>query len=350
MFKVTFFGRVFKALLFFILIMLLSSSCDKENPVKENEPEKNFSQLIRFDISSRFLEGKGISCIESGADSSIWITSGKELYLLKGGEKETYTLDFPILDISMAKDETLWIGTNGGGLGHLTGNGITWFTKANAGLPRDYIGNVEAGPDGRIWFSSCASDYGGLVIYNGKKFVLYTPENSPLNQHVISEIEIDKGGSVYFVTSGKVSRTNVYRISDFSWDCLGNENGTFYWVSVFSVAPSGVIYLIEDFSLSSSSIDSNALFEYRGKTWQKVEADFISLFSLFSSIKADKRNYCWLAGFGENSPVLHVYNGESWVSSPEGIFPDDYVTVIEADSENNIWIGTSQNGVFVLNQ
>jgi hypothetical protein len=80
------------------------------------------------------------------------------------------------------------------------------------------------------------------------------------------------------------------------------------------------------------------------------EADFISGISPFTSIKADKRNYCWLAGFKGNSPVLHVFDGEVWESSPEGIFPDDFITTIETDNDNNIWVGTNNNGVFILNQ
>jgi ligand-binding sensor domain-containing protein len=331
-----------KVIIFFILSFLMINSCEKDD----------FSPVIHFDISGRLLEGKHIDCIDIDNKGNVYIASNKELYYTSTSNinHKNYNIEFPILDIAIAPDETLWIGTNGGGLGHLTSEGFTWYTKANAGLPRDYIRNVEVGSDGRIWFSSCAHDLGGLVVYDGKKFKLFTPDNSPMNQNVVHDIEIDRYGSVYIVSSGKVGRTNVYRISDNSWHCLGDEDGTFYWVFVFSVSPAGVIYLIEDFSLSSSSLNSNALFEYRDNTWQNVEADFISGISPFTSIKADKRNYCWLAGFRGNSPVLHVFNGEVWESSPEGILPDDFITTIETDNDNNIWVGTNSNGVFILNQ
>jgi ligand-binding sensor domain-containing protein len=346
---------MFKVSWFFILTLLLNISCTKDYPAGKDDPirkddPKTYSSTIRFDITNRLLEGKKINCIETDSKGNTWISSDKVLYHKNGSDLKTYTLDFSILGFAIAADETLWIGTNGGGIGHLTRRGITWYTVANAGLPRDYIRNVEVGLDGKVWFSSCAFDLGGLVVYDGKIFEVFTPENSPLNQNVVEDIEIDHDGSVYIVTSGKVGRTNIYRISDKSWDCLGDKNGTFYWVSVSTVGPAGIIYLVEDFSLSSSSINSNSLFEYRDDNWQKIETDFISRLSPFTSIKADKRNYCWLAGFRGNSPVLHVYNGESWEDSPEGIFPDDFITTIEADSDNNIWVGTAHNGVFVLNQ
>jgi hypothetical protein len=352
-------GKYFKISSFFILSLLLTNSCKKDDPpitddyplIRKEDTLKNYSPVVRFDITSRLLEGKHIDCIEPDYKGNIWVASGKELYYKNGSAEKTYTLDFPILDISIAGDETLWIGTNGGGLGHLSNNGMTWYTKANSGLPRDYINNVEIGLDGRVWFSSAAHDLGGLVVYDGKKFTLFTPENSKLNQHVIDDIGIDHNGSLYVITMGTVGKTNIYRISDDSWECLGNENGTFYWVSAFTVGPAGIIYLLEDFMLSSSNTDYNTLFEYRDNTWKKMEADFMtSRLTFFPAIKADRRNYCWAASIKDNSYVLHVYNGNSWAEPPGGLFLNDKITTIETDSDNNIWVGTDKNGIFILNQ
>lgn len=352
MFPTLYIGKIFKVFWFSILILTLINSCTKDNSaskddlIKNPRPIKTYSPVIRFDISERLLEGKQINCIETDAKGDIWIASGQELFYRNGSTQKTYTLDFTILDLAVAEDETLWIGSDGGGLGHLTRRGITWYNKTNSGLPSDYIRNVKIGLDGKIWFSSCASDLGGLVIYDGKEFKLYTPGNSALNQNVIDRIEIDHDGAVYIVTSGKVGMSSVYRISDKSWAKLG----TFYWISEFTVGPNGSIYLVEDFSLSSSIIEPNNVFENKDNSWQKLVTDFISGFSPLIAIKADRRNYCWLAGFSGNLLLLHVYNGESWVNSPEGIIPDDFITSIEADSDNNIWVGTAHNGVFVLDQ
>jgi hypothetical protein len=211
------------------------------------------------------------------------------------------------------------------------------------------VRHVAIAPDGNIWFTSCAFRIGGLGVYNGEKFEFLTPENSPLNQNIIEDIKIDQKGAVYIATTGTIGRTNIYRISDKSWDCLGDEEGTFYWVFSFTLGSSGSIYLIEDFSLSSS-FRTNNLFRYADNEWNKIETNDIAISGFFAPVKADKRNYCWLAGYGKDSPFMNVYNGKSWVRSPDGAFPDDYITVIEADNENNIWIGTNKNGVFILNQ
>jgi ligand-binding sensor domain-containing protein len=326
-----------------IIIILLVSSCTKDNYVN------NFPANISFNISDRLLEGKHISSIATDNKGNIYIASEKELYFKNNSLQKVYTLDFPVMDLAIAPDETVWIGTNGGGLGHLSDDGFTWYTNANSGLPRDYVRNVEIGKDGKVWFSCCAFKIGGLGVFDGRKFEFLTPENSPLNQNVIDDVEIDYDGNIYIATSGTVGKSNIYRISGNTWECLGDEKGTFYWIWSFTISPSGIIYLIEDFSLSST-LNSNKLFDYKDNNWHQVETGDIPGTALFTPLKADKRNYCWLAGNGDHSPFLSVYNGEYWLNAPTDSFPDDYITVIEVDSENNILIGTWASGVFILNQ
>lgn len=318
----------------------------KEDTLKEYSPE------VRFEVTGRLLEGKRIDCIEPNYKGSTWISSGKELFHFKNGQPvQTYALDFEIRDISIAGDESLWFGTSGGGLGHMTPEGIKWYTVANSGLPRDYIVNVEVGLDGRVWFSSGAHDYGGLVVYDGKKFDLYTPENSILNQHVIGDLAIDHYGSIYAMTLSKVTKSNIYRISGNYWECLGNQNGTFYWIWVFTVSPLSTIYLLEDFGLSSALADTNKLYIYENGEWERLKPDFMtSRIFFFTALKADRRSYCWAVSIEGNSYILRVYDGNRWINAPEDLVNHDKITVIETDFDNNIWIGTAGNGVFILKQ
>jgi ligand-binding sensor domain-containing protein len=353
------FENYFTASLFFTLLLLITSCKKVDVPLDDDEPLiskedtlKSYSPTVRFEVTARLLEGKRIDCIEPNYKGNTWIASGKELFHYKNSTlTDYYTLDFSILDISIAGDESLWIATNGGGLGHHTIDGITWYTKANSVLPRDNIWNVEVGLDGRVWFSSGAHDYGGLLVYDGKKFDLFTHDNSMLNQHVIDDISIDHNGAVYVMTLSTVNKTNIYKITDNSWECLGKESGTFYWVTVVTVSPSSIIYLLEDFMLSSTTADTNKFYIYRNSEWKRLKPDFMnSRLSFFTALKADRRDYCWAVDIEGNSYVLHVYNGTVWEKAPQGLFNGDKITVIETDFDNNIWIGTSQNGVFILKQ
>ncbi len=327
-----------------LIILLLTISCEK------NDPVNGFQAEVRFDVSYRLLEGKKISCIDFNDKGNAWIGSGSEIYYHDGIELKSYNTGFPVMDLAVAPDQTVWIGTNGGGLGHLEGDRLTWYNMANAGLPRDVVMNVEAAPDGNIWFASCAFRLGGLGIFNGKKFTFLTPENSPLNQNVIEDIEIGRDGIVYIATTGTVGRTNIYRITDNTWECLGNEEGTFYWVMSFTISSEGTIYLVEDFSLSSL-MTHNKLFRFGEDRWENISTEDNQQISFFSTIKADKRNYCWVTSSGEDDPALMVFNGRTWLRSPKGLFADTgIITSIETDSENNIWVGTWSNGLFILNQ
>jgi len=329
----------------YLLILLLIStvSCQKDGLIN------SYPSKVNFEVTGRLLEGKRIDCISNDSKGNTYIGSGKELYYIKGSNQKEYTLDYAILDLAIAPDHSVWIGTNGGGLGHLTEKGFTWFTSQNADLPRDYVQHVKIAPDGKVWFTSCAFRLGGLGIYNGRSFEFLTPDNSPLNQNIIDDIEISEEGAVYIATSGTVGQSNIYRISDNSWKCLGDEKGTFYWVFSFTLCRSGNIFVVEDFSLSSL-FTRNKLYQFSNDSWEKIETNDISIHGLFAPVKADKRDYCWMADYRGTSPILNVFNGKTWDSSPENILPDDFVTVIETDSNNNIWVGTFQNGIFILNQ
>jgi len=325
-----------------VLLLFLVCACKKDDQIN------NFASKVSFDISYQLLEGRHIDCIATDNKGNVFIASNTEIYYAYKGDLKKYSIGFPVRDMAIAPDGSLWIGTNGGGLGHFDGKDFTWYTIANAGLPRDLISKVRVAPDGKVWFSCCAFKLGGLGVFDGKHFEILTPENSPLNQNVIDDIEIGPDGIVYIATSGTVGQSNIYSIKDKTWDCLGNEKGTFYWVFSFAASQSGLLYVVEDFSLSSSSFNTNKLYQLIDNKWQKIEIDFELGF--FTRMNIDNRDYLWVTGRGENLPALHVYNGKSWVSSPIDLFSDEYVTAIATDNENNVWIGTYENGVYILKQ
>ncbi|HCI55417.1 MAG TPA: hypothetical protein PLN06_03440 [Bacteroidales bacterium] len=331
------------ALYILSISIFVTVSCTKEDFIE------NYPAEISFNISSHLLEGKKIKCIEVDKSGNIYAGSGNKLYCISGNNITEYCSGTDILDLSLSPDKTLWIGSANKGLGRLRGNDFIWYNKENSGLPRDYVAHVEVAPDGRVWFTSCASDLGGLGIYDGKTFEFLTPDNSPLNQNLIEDLEIGDDGSIYIASSGKVGHTNIYRIKGNKWECLGDENGTFYWVFNFTVSPSGIIYLVEDFSLSST-FRTNKVFKFEDNKWYNIDIDSFLIPYFFNIIKADRRGFCWLAGSAENPAMLYVYDGKKWTGSPEGILPEDFITVIETDFDNNIYVGTYNNGIFIINQ
>lgn len=149
MFSISDNGNWFKNSFLVILLLITTVSCQKDNLIN------NYPSKVNFEVTGRLLQGQRISCISIDAKGNTYIGSGKELYYIKGNNQKEYSLDYEILDLAIAPDHTVWIGTNGGGLGHLTENGFTWFNSQNAGLPRDYVPHVKVAPDGKVWFKSC---------------------------------------------------------------------------------------------------------------------------------------------------------------------------------------------------
>ncbi|HOK24958.1 MAG TPA: hypothetical protein PLX87_00345 [Bacteroidales bacterium] len=329
-----------------LFIILFITTCRKDND------KFWYSSSVSFKITRHLLEGRKINCLATSNDGTLFVGSENDLYIIRGNNQEKFDLGSPVMDIAVDKSSVLWIGTGGKGLCRLENRKFTWYNKENSGFPRDYIAEVEIDKNGNIWFSSCAHMLGGIGIFNGNKFEFLTPENSPLNQNVISDMVAGEDGAVYIATSGKVGKSNIYRIYNKEWDCLGNENGTFYWIFSFTVSPAGIIYVVEDFSLSSA-FETNKVYSFENGNWHLLNKNENPPLIHFSTrVIADKRNFCWLASYDnkKHEAVIYVYNGKSWLKSPDNSFPDDIITTIETDDENNIYIGTYKNGIFILNQ
>ncbi len=329
--------------LFLAVVLMSITGCSMDDLVND------FPAGVSFDISAHLLDGKKIDCLAVDDKGSAFICSGTKLYISGKGIQEEYDLGCEILDIAIAPDHSVWLGSNGKGLGCFSDGDLIWYNNENSGLPRNYVRYVEVGRNGTIWFSSSAHQIGGLGTFDGKKFEFMTPENSPLNQNMIEGIETDREGNLYVATTGTVGKTNIYRITENSWDCLGDEEGTFYWIFSFTVGPSGKIYLVEDFSLSSAWV-TNRLYVFNGNDWQTIEPEEVHAIGYLSRIRADLRNYCWLAGGIGAGSSLSVFDGVKWNRPREDFLEGEFITALEVDSENNIWIGTLNNGVILLNQ
>ena len=340
--KLTMMRQAFRRILVFAMVSLAIAGCS-------NDLLNDFPADVSFDISAHLLGGKRIDCLTVDDNGKAFICSGTKLYITGKGSQEEYDLGCEILDIEIAPDHSVWLGSNGMGLGCFSDGKLRWYNSENSGLPRDYVRYVEIGSKGRIWFSSSAYQIGGLGLFDGKKFEFMTPENSPLNQNMIEGIEAGKDGIIYVATTGTTGKTNIYRITEYSWDCLGDEEGTFYWVFSFAVGPSGNIYLVEDFSLSSAWT-TNRFFMFNGNDWQTIEPEDSYTIGYGSRIRADLRNYCWLAGGISGGSSVSVFDGARWHRPREDFLEGEFITALEVDSENNIWIGTFSNGVIVLNQ
>jgi len=227
-----------------------------------------------FEMSDWILNMTETRCMDFDSNGDAWIGAGNQLIRYESsGERDSWLIGSEIYDIAAAPDGQIWIGTSDSGLIRFDQGDMISYTVENSSFPRNLIAEVKASDDGTIWFTSCAHQLGGLMKYDGEGFELFTPENSILNQNIVSNLTLDLSGNLFLSSAGTVGKSCVFRVSGEQWECLGDEDGTFYWVSVMDISFSGELYLVEDFSLSSA-IQEDKLYVYSNLDWHILETDF----------------------------------------------------------------------------
>lgn len=333
-----------------LLLFLFLFSCEDDEILKD-DPFSNYPSEIRFDNSEWLFETKSISCIDFDADGNAWIGSGADLIFFDGIDSLIFDAQSTVLDLAVAPNGTVWLGTKDKGLARFSNGHFTWFSTENSIITRNYIHSLGVDSNNKVWFCSAQHDSGGLMSYDGNRFKLFTPDNSILNQHVIQNLRIDKNNNIYFFTAGKVGNTAVFKINNNGkWEQLGGKDAMFYWLSSLGAASGEKVYVTTDHSLSSSFYSyTNGIGYYEREKWNTLETPF-DLNYLIPKLFLDKRDYVWVmhSGHGEYTS-FYVFDGSEWHRSAEGQIPEFYYNYVKTDINNNIWFCTNR-GIFILKQ
>ncbi len=114
------------------------------------------------------------------------------------------------------------------------------------------------------------------------------------------------------------------------------------------VSSQGTLYVIDDVGLSSSMM-TNKVYRFRSNSVVNILPE-ISRFACHPyQLKADLRDYLWLAGFGAKEKTnLSVFDGEKW-QKPPADFPGLLISCMAVDRSNSLWLGTD-DGIYLLRQ
>lgn len=203
------------------------------------------------------------------------------------------------------KQGNIWVGTLGGVSKY---NGLVFenFSKKN-GLAENRVVSSSLDKNGNIWFGHWV---GGLTKYSAKdkKFhEVFLPENLH-NEKSINCIFEDKEGDIWIGTKG--AGIIKYHPSE------DELNGT------ISEKESGTFTLIQKKDGLSSDI--------------------------INAIKQDKNGLIWVAT--ENGITQITANKDNYTFSVFNGLPGNSLTSLLCDSQGNVWIGSSNNGIFRLNE
>ena len=154
---------------------------------------------------------------ESRDKNCVWIGTRNDGVLkidLNGNILKTYNTNttpqlgkHPVLCLEADPDGSLWIGSYGGGLSHISSDGktVTNYKKAN-GLPDDNVVGILRDGDDKLWIST----YNGLALFDKttKEFQnFYTEDGLSHNEFNYSSFFKDSQGLYYF---GGMNGINIF--------------------------------------------------------------------------------------------------------------------------------------------
>jgi ligand-binding sensor domain-containing protein len=305
------------------------------------------NEEISFEISAHHYPGTIIKAIAVAGPNHWFCAAGNDIIEVKNDQKTIRSVTSEVISMDWNKtEEALWFGTHSSGLGQLKNGSISYFTKDSHGLPRtEYIRNIVCDREGGVWFNSSAHKMGGLAYHKNGSFTFFSPENSILPDNLVKCIAYN-GKNIYVNTGGYVGQQKLLKITGDQWELMPL---TGYYLMDMAVDRNEIIYVIDDYSLSSSFPNNSRIIVFDGQKIQTITPENISGAWYHPYILAtDLRNYLWVAKFGgETSQNLQVYNGKDWIEPTS--FPGDFIHCISIDSRNRVWLGTD-NGIYLLEQ
>ncbi len=327
----------------FIMIILLTVSCKKENSGSDwktyitTDGIYNFNEITSIVVDS--MGNKWMGTVGGGVskfDGSVWTTYNTANSGLINNWVDCITLD--------AKHH-FWFGTIGGGISEFDGTNWNTYSIQNtdSGLASNNITAINIDEFGIIWFA-CPQIFkdsiihgGGLSSFNGISWKQYTPANSGLADDRILSIASDAQGNRWFGTFAGVSEFNSNSWTNFSFSSnnFGLKNPIVYSITTDKTG-------IKWFGATG------VIFKLSGNIWTKynyTNSSQIINKVIYRCIMVDKNNNKWFGSWGSG---LLKFDGSNWTTyNTNNGLVNNYVWSIAQDSPGNIWIGT-YNGVSEL--
>jgi streptogramin lyase len=172
------------------------------------EEDENHSRYYRgkvFNTINSGLPGNNINSLFIAQDGSLWFATTNGVAHLAEGIWEVFTTensslpDNEIFAFAQDYSGSVWVAT-GEGVAYY--NGVAWgqYTNATTNIPQGPVSTIAIDSNSIVW---CAFASGGVSCFNGKKWTIYTPENSNLPSNgTIVGIVIDRNGIVWLISKG----------------------------------------------------------------------------------------------------------------------------------------------------
>ncbi|MFQ6093491.1 MAG: two-component regulator propeller domain-containing protein [bacterium] len=209
--------------------------------------------------------------------------------------------------------------------------------------------------EGRKWFGSWGDgasrlDDRGTLDKSDDEWMVFNAQNSGLHGipedpafEVITAIKEDGWGNIWF--ANYLFGVVVYSPQDDLWETFTPTDGLVdQLVSSLALESEGVVWIGAEQNGASRLNTAGTPFFKGDDAWQTLNADSGLTNSAINSIVAGKGGILW---FGTNQG-LFWYDGKNFHRNIE--IQNTGVLCLGQDSRFNLWAGTSDQGIFVLNR
>ncbi len=231
-------------------------------------------------------------------------------------------------DIVQTQDGYIWMATYGGGLARFDGASFKNFTQDD-GLKTNLVEQLFVDSDDNLWISA---DGGGIAKFEGDSLV-YPIENDSLDSYAVTAIEELNDGSMWFGTH----EGGIFVYKDQEIDRLTTEHGmssNTTWE--FYQRNNGEVLVATD----------NGMSVYDGGEFRRYDQeDGLSGNIIYDFVEVDSTEI-WVA----TNRGITAWNGDQFevVKSENGPSQNDYIYDILKDANDDIWVATRDNGVFIF--
>ncbi len=228
----------------------------------------------------------------------------------------------------------LWIGTSGGVVRIDQNNGdTTFYNRSNTTWSNYYISCVEVDDAGNLWVGT---ENNGIYFFDGNTWT-HNPFGIILPTDKISDIIKDTLGNIYVGCRFWLETTQPFPTPHPGG--ILKYDGT-SWTNITTNMPASDrnITQIEYDNIGQLVVAANRLYFYNGFTWSSV-SNPPSVIN-FGSFSIDSLNRYWIF---KDSASIAYHDGITWNTIPTGItIPGNNLRSIQFDSDNNLWLSSSQ--------
>ncbi len=218
----------------------------------------------------------------------------------------------------------IWIGTYSGGVTKYDGKYMTTYSEAE-GLPAA-ITHICESKDGTLWLNSPLTD--GFIRYDGFHFSTFTDNNGLVN-NVVNDLMVDPGDNLWICTNAGISKFDGKQFTNFTVE-QGFFNNTVY---TSTIDKDGHLWFGMPGALCK--FDGSHFYTYSNHpTFKDI--------SFNSDMITDQQGQIWIS----TTRGLLMFDGESFWDYANSGLPQNSISDLFADDQDNLWICTINDGIY----